>query len=140
MVRGVAGKCKCVGLGGVLSAMTALAALAAQGQDRLLPVPGVLLLHCAVFGNRRLSMIEASALCKSFAGRAAVKEMSFSVQPGEVAGFLGPNGAGKSTTMKMLTGFLAADAGTARLCGDRKSTRLNSSHVRISYAVFCLKK
>ncbi len=62
-------------------------------------------------------MIEASALCKSFAGRAAVKEMSFSVQPGEVAGFLGPNGAGKSTTMKMLTGFLAADAGTARLCG-----------------------
>lgn len=62
-------------------------------------------------------MIEASGLCKAFAGRAAVRGLSFSVCPGEVAGFLGPNGAGKSTTMKMLTGFLAADAGTARLCG-----------------------
>lgn len=43
--------------------------------------------------------------------------LSFTVQPGEVVGFLGPNGAGKSTTMKMLTGFLAPDAGSVRLCG-----------------------
>lgn len=62
-------------------------------------------------------MIEASGLCKSFGGRQAVSELSFNVQPGEVVGFLGPNGAGKSTTMKMLTGFLAPDAGRASLCG-----------------------
>lgn len=62
-------------------------------------------------------MIEASGLCKSFGGRQAVSRLSFSVQPGEVVGFLGPNGAGKSTTMKMLTGFLAPDAGRASLCG-----------------------
>jgi ABC-2 type transport system ATP-binding protein len=39
------------------------------------------------------------------------------VPKGEVLGFLGPNGAGKSTTMKMITGFLEPDAGTARICG-----------------------
>lgn len=62
-------------------------------------------------------MIEASGLCKSFAGKPAVRQLSFSIQPGEVVGFLGPNGAGKSTTMKMLTGFLMPDAGQVRLCG-----------------------
>lgn len=62
-------------------------------------------------------MIEAVQLCKSFSGRAVVHGLSFTVQPGEVVGFLGPNGAGKSTTMKMLTGFLAPDAGSVRLCG-----------------------
>lgn len=62
-------------------------------------------------------MIEVSRLSKSFAGKPAVRGLSFSVQPGEVAGFLGPNGAGKSTTMKMLTGFLTPDAGEVRLCG-----------------------
>lgn len=62
-------------------------------------------------------MIEATGLCKSFSGRVAVNGLSFTVQPGEVVGFLGPNGAGKSTTMKMLTGFLAPDAGSVRLCG-----------------------
>ncbi len=62
-------------------------------------------------------MIEASGLCKSFAGKVAVHRLSFDVQPGEVVGFLGPNGAGKSTTMKMLAGFLRPDAGSARLCG-----------------------
>lgn len=62
-------------------------------------------------------MIEVSGLSKAFAGKAAVRGLSFVVRPGEVAGFLGPNGAGKSTTMKMLTGYLAADSGQVRLCG-----------------------
>lgn len=63
------------------------------------------------------SMIELMNLTKVFATRRVVDDLSFSVQPGEVLGFLGPNGAGKSTTMKMLTGFLEPDLGTARIMG-----------------------
>ncbi len=47
----------------------------------------------------------------------AVKDISFSVQPGEILGFLGPNGAGKSTTIKVLTGQLALQKGSAQILG-----------------------
>lgn len=61
--------------------------------------------------------IEARSLTKYYGQLAAVRDMSFELQAGEVLGFLGPNGAGKSTTMKMLTGFLAPSSGTARING-----------------------
>lgn len=47
----------------------------------------------------------------------AVREVSFTVEEGESLAFLGPNGAGKSTTIKMLTGLLTADGGTASVLG-----------------------
>src|SRR5512133_1948668 len=47
----------------------------------------------------------------------AVKEVSFSVEPGELVGFLGPNGAGKTTTLKMLAGLLYPTSGSARVLG-----------------------
>lgn len=56
-------------------------------------------------------------LTKKFSGRAVVDNISFSAAEGEVVGLLGPNGAGKSTTMKMITGFLRPDAGTAYVAG-----------------------
>ena len=62
-------------------------------------------------------MLEISRLTRRFGALTAVDDISFSAAPGEVLGFLGPNGAGKSTTMKMITGFLAPTAGTARVCG-----------------------
>jgi ABC-2 type transport system ATP-binding protein len=62
-------------------------------------------------------MIEIQNLTKDYGPLRAVDGISFTVQKGEVLGFLGPNGAGKSTTMKMVTGFLAPTAGTARICG-----------------------
>ena len=62
-------------------------------------------------------MIEISNITKRFGALVAVDDISFSVGRGEVLGFLGPNGAGKSTTMKMVTGFLAPDAGTIRIGG-----------------------
>ncbi len=62
-------------------------------------------------------MIEARNLSKSFGATRAVRDVSFSVQPGDVVGFLGPNGAGKSTTMKMLAGALVPDQGSAELGG-----------------------
>ena len=62
-------------------------------------------------------LIEASDLEKRFGEILAVDGISLEVQQGEVLGFLGPNGAGKSTTMKMITGFLEPDAGSARIAG-----------------------
>src|SRR5205809_1146770 len=49
--------------------------------------------------------------------REAVKQISFTLEPGEVLAFIGPNGAGKSTTIKMLTGVLYPSAGEAHVLG-----------------------
>jgi ABC-2 type transport system ATP-binding protein len=62
-------------------------------------------------------MIETSGLSKYYGSFIAVENLSFQVRKGEIVAFLGPNGAGKSTTMKMLTGYLAPSAGTAKICG-----------------------
>src|SRR6185295_8973099 len=48
---------------------------------------------------------------------AAVKDVSFQIEPGELVGFLGPNGAGKTTTLKMLSGLLYPSGGSARVLG-----------------------
>jgi len=63
-------------------------------------------------------MVDIQDLSKRFRAINAVDGVSFSVHRGEVLGFLGPNGAGKSTTMKMITGFLAPDAGRVVVDGD----------------------
>ena len=55
--------------------------------------------------------IEVKNVFKYFGEQAAVKDISFSVNKGEIVGFLGPNGAGKSTTMRMITGFLPVSSG-----------------------------
>ena len=62
-------------------------------------------------------MIEASNISKRYGDILAVDHVSFSAGAGDVVGFLGPNGAGKTTTMRILTGFLPATDGTARIDG-----------------------
>jgi ABC-2 type transport system ATP-binding protein len=62
-------------------------------------------------------MIEVKGLVKNFGSKRAVDGISFTVRRGDILGFLGPNGAGKSTTMKMITGYLRADAGSASVDG-----------------------
>jgi ABC-2 type transport system ATP-binding protein len=62
-------------------------------------------------------MIVVKQLTKRYARHEAVREISFSVNRGEIVGFLGPNGAGKTTTLRMLTGFLPPTSGTARVAG-----------------------
>jgi ABC-2 type transport system ATP-binding protein len=62
-------------------------------------------------------MIAVSNLTKRYAGRTAVDDISFTVARGEVVGLLGPNGAGKSTTMRILSCFMPATSGTARVAG-----------------------
>lgn len=61
--------------------------------------------------------IEVRSLTKSYGSQVAVDNISFTVGKGEIVGFLGPNGAGKSTTMKMLTGFIPPDSGSAFVAG-----------------------
>src|SRR6202142_173510 len=62
-------------------------------------------------------MIEVSNLTKRYAGHTAVSGISFTVQRGEIVGLLGSNGAGKSTTMRILSCFLPATSGMARVAG-----------------------
>ena len=78
-------------------------------------------------------MLEIRHLVKKFGPLMAVDDVSFAVAEGEVLGFLGPNGAGKSTTMKMITGFLAPDAGTAIICGHDIATEPLAAKRRIGY-------
>ncbi|APR86444.1 ABC transporter, ATP-binding protein [Minicystis rosea] len=62
-------------------------------------------------------MIEANALTKRYGSLRALDKVSFEVHRGEVVGFLGPNGAGKSTTMRILTCFISASGGSAKVHG-----------------------
>ncbi len=62
-------------------------------------------------------MVEVQHVTKRYGSFTAVDDLSFEVEPGEILGFLGPNGAGKTTTMRILTGYLPATEGRARIAG-----------------------
>jgi ABC-2 type transport system ATP-binding protein len=62
-------------------------------------------------------LIEVQDLTKAYGPVTAVDHVSFTVNKGEILGFLGPNGAGKTTTMRILTGYMPATSGTARIAG-----------------------
>ncbi|MDX1962246.1 MAG: ABC transporter ATP-binding protein [Pirellulales bacterium] len=75
--------------------------------------------------SREQPMIEALGLSKFYGDFAATRDVSFTLNRGEVVAFLGPNGAGKSTTMKLLTGYLSPSTGTAKIAGyDMATERL----------------
>jgi ABC-2 type transport system ATP-binding protein len=73
-------------------------------------------------------LIEVENLTKTYGDKTAVDHVSFTVNKGEILGFLGPNGAGKTTTMRILTGFMPATSGVARIAGFDVAT--NSMEVR----------
>ncbi len=62
-------------------------------------------------------MIEAEGLTKFYGDIAAIRDVTFRVERGEVVGFLGPNGAGKSTTIRIITCFMPPTMGNARVDG-----------------------
>lgn len=62
-------------------------------------------------------MIDVQQVSRYFGDVIAVKDVSFSVEKGEIVGFLGPNAAGKTTTMRILTTYLPATSGTATVAG-----------------------
>ncbi len=72
-------------------------------------------------------------LTKLYGTQKAVDNISFSVGKGEIVGFLGPNGAGKSTTMKIVTGYIDADGGTATVCGIPAGTNALAAKAKIGY-------
>ena len=77
--------------------------------------------------------ISITNLSKNYGIQKAVNNISFNVQKGEIVGFLGPNGAGKSTTMKMITGYLDADAGNIEVCGIDVTKNIIESKKKIGY-------
>jgi ABC-2 type transport system ATP-binding protein len=78
-------------------------------------------------------MISVQGLSKSYGQTEAVRDLSFTVNKGEVVGFLGPNGAGKSTTMRILSGYLPADTGEVRIAGFDVFTQSVKARSRIGY-------
>ena len=62
-------------------------------------------------------MLEVDKLTKRFGGLVAVKDLSFSIRPGEILGLIGPNGSGKSTAMKAIMGVEPPSAGSIKLDG-----------------------
>ena len=78
-------------------------------------------------------MIEAIGLSKFYRDFAAIRDVTFAIPAGQVVAFLGPNGAGKSTTMKILTGYMAPSAGTARIGGVDVVTDRIAAAERVGY-------
>ena len=78
-------------------------------------------------------MIEVEHLTKSYGRGNAVSDISFKVNKGEIVGFLGPNGAGKTTTMRIITGYLPATSGAARVAGFDVAEQSMEVRKRIGY-------
>jgi ABC-2 type transport system ATP-binding protein len=77
--------------------------------------------------------IEVQGLSKHYGPFVAVRNLSFSIPEGQIVGLLGPNGAGKSTTMKILTGFIGATSGTARVAGFDVAAERIEAAARVGY-------
>ncbi|MCX6557216.1 MAG: ABC transporter ATP-binding protein [Candidatus Aminicenantes bacterium] len=78
-------------------------------------------------------MLEVTGLRKKFGKREALKDVSFSLAPGEIYGLLGPNGAGKTTTLKVLAGLLAPDGGRVVIDGEPYHREHHELKKKIAY-------
>ena len=78
-------------------------------------------------------MLELQNLSRSYRGIPAIRDVSFSVAPGEIVGFLGPNGAGKSTTVKIITGLLRPNDGRVLFEGADIQNDLESFRALLGY-------
>jgi ABC-2 type transport system ATP-binding protein len=80
-----------------------------------------------------IAMIQVDGLTKRYGPVTAIENVSFGVEKGRIVGFLGPNGAGKSTTMKILSCFMPASSGNARVAGYDVFTQSLEVRRRIGY-------
>jgi len=78
-------------------------------------------------------VIELEQVRKEFGELVAVRDLSLTVQRGELFAFLGPNGAGKTTTVKLLAGLLRPTSGTVRVCGFDVARQSLEVKRRLSY-------
>jgi len=78
-------------------------------------------------------MLELRGITKRFSAITVVRDVSFTVKPGEVLGYLGPNGAGKTTTIRMLAGLLEPSKGEILFEGRRIRSNLYAYKQRLGY-------
>ena len=78
-------------------------------------------------------MIQVQSLTRYYGAKPAIEGVTFEVQSGEILGFLGPNAAGKTTTMRILTCFMPASSGTAKVAGFDVRTQSMDVRKRIGY-------
>jgi ABC-2 type transport system ATP-binding protein len=74
--------------------------------------------------------VEVKHIVKSYAGKLAVSDLSFSVAQGEIFGLIGPNGAGKTTTIRMMMDIIKPDSGDVTILGEKLS---EASKNRLGY-------
>ena len=77
--------------------------------------------------------IEVKNISKNYGAQKALDNISFSIKKGEIVGFLGPNGAGKSTLMKILTTYITADEGEAKVNGHDVTNETKSVQKSVGY-------
>jgi ABC-2 type transport system ATP-binding protein len=80
-----------------------------------------------------MAAIELNGLTKRFGEVAALTDVSFSIEAGEVFGYLGPNGAGKTTTIRCLLGLMSPTSGSARMFGTDVATGMPGLLARVGY-------
>jgi branched-chain amino acid transport system permease protein len=73
-------------------------------------------------------VLEVSGVSKRFGGLAALSDVSFTVNPGEIVALIGPNGSGKTTLLNIISGYYKLDSGTVRL-GGAEISRLSTHRV-----------
>ena len=83
--------------------------------------------------NFPLAAIALESVSKRYGSHTIVRDVSFTVDHGEIVGFLGPNGAGKTTTMRLIAGFTAATTGRVTVAGYDMATENVEAARRIGY-------
>jgi ABC-2 type transport system ATP-binding protein len=83
--------------------------------------------------DRREPILEARALSKRYSAFTAVRDIGFSIRPGELLGVLGPNGSGKSTIVKMVTGLIEPSRGQVLFKGRRVESELSGFKSCLGY-------
>jgi len=79
------------------------------------------------------SAIALESVSKRYGSKTIIRDVSFTVQKGEIVGFLGPNGAGKTTTMRMIAGFTTASSGRVTVAGYDMATHNQDAAHKIGY-------
>src|SRR5512136_2530899 len=74
--------------------------------------------------------VEVNHIVKSYADKAVVNDLAFSVNQGEIFGLIGPNGAGKTTTIRMMMDIIKPDSGEITILGEKLS---EASKNRLGY-------
>lgn len=78
-----------------------------------------------------MELLKVENLCKSFGGLAAVSNMTFKVDKGQIVSIIGPNGAGKTTVFNLLTGFYECDSGSILFEGQEIKNRRAYEYIRL---------